>query len=543
MRHYLWMSLFVVLMNPISTYAGDGPGYDYPEHRGESRWGFNSVADPSDTYIVNDTDSNTIDRYMFRNYGEIVINLPNRRYVGPTDGNGYLQNVDTLISQGVVSDKTKIYLPAYDVDEGVFPVLDCDYDGIYDQLYDEVNEVYFNGKKLGKLTGGNREWTQQRYVIPTGELKFPSAPGGIANNEVRVKIDVANADVVLSSGKVGCVVWATSIDWVGIQFDAAAPVVLVHGMDSSGSSLENLKTTFESFNMLADNSIYFDPSKQEKPAVMPVGCGSEPYNESIAFNVNHLKSEVPKILQKFGASSVNFVTHSKGGLDSLGFISQTQGDNAIKVNVGMMDGKPVLHKIKTNSLITLNTPHKGSVLSLYGVQARHVNWINAAASSDKRLLFGLKDQEGPWYCDLTPERASAFVSNAILPKGVHTASTATHADINHDGFISGDESVGFPYRALSANVSYNIVGAVSSVEIEVIPQPWYKFDKVVITPSTTYTEFMDNDLVVTEDSAGRYATYANIKHLHHLNIHNATTAETIVKDAQSMTGLVNWRVK
>lgn len=551
MRHYLWMSLFVVLINPIATYAGDGPGYDYPEHRGQSEWGFDFISAPSDTYIVNDADGNTIDRYMFRSNGEIVINVPNRRYVGPTDGNGYLQNIDTLIAQGVVSEKTKIYLPAYDVDEGVFPVLDCDYDGIYDQLYDEVNELYFNGENLGKLRGKNRKWSHQRRVVPTGKLKFPSSPGGVAINEVRVKIDVANEDVVLSSGKVGCVVWATTIDWVAIQFDAAAPVVLIHGMNSSGSELQDLKTGFKSFNMLADNSIYFDPSKQKPPAEIPFGCGSEPYNESIAFNVNHLKTEVPRILQEFGASSVNFVAHSKGGLDSLGFISQTQGDNAIKVNVGMMSGKPVRHKVKTNSLITLNTPHKGSVLAQYGVLARHASYLSVLMSDnlsdiDKLLLAGVKRQDGPWYCDLTPERASAFVSKAILPKGISTASSATNADVNRDGVITGAESENFPVGGVTADliasVSHYITGSVASVQIGIIPTSWYELDEIVITPGT-YTQFMANDAVVTQDSAGRYATYSNINNLNHLNVHKLSTAEAIAKDAQSKTGLVNWRAK
>lgn len=549
MRHYLWMSLFIVLINPISTYAGDGPGFDYPKHRGESEWGFNFLATPSDTYVVNDADSNTIDRYMFRSQGEIVINIPIRRYVGPTDGNGYLQNIDTLIAQGVVSSNTKIYLPAFDVDEGIFPVFDCDYDGIYDQLYDEVNELYFNGEKLGKLRGKNRKWSHQRRVIPTGKLKFPSAPGGVAINEIRIKIDVANEDVVLSSGRVGCVVWATSIDWVAIQFDAAAPVVLVHGMKSTGSELQDLKTGFNSFNMLADNSITFPP--QDKPSVMPYGCGSEPYNESIAFNVAYLKTEVPRILQEFGASSVNFVAHSKGGLDSLGFISQTQGDNAIKVIVGKMSGMDVKHKIKTNSLVTLNTPHKGSILAQYGVLARHASSLSVLTSEnlsdiDKLLLLGVKKQGGSWYCDLTPERASAFVSKAILPKGISTASTATNADINNDGVITGSESENFPIGGviadLSASVSHFIVGSVASVQIGIIPTSWYEPDEVVITPGT-YTQFMSNDVVVTQDSAGHYATYSNIDDLNHLNVHKLSTANAIAKDAQSKTGLVNWRVK
>jgi hypothetical protein len=528
--------LFITLL-PGITYAGE----DYPDHRGSSEWGFDVIAKPSDVYVVNDADGGTIDRYMFRQDGEIVINVPIRRYVGPTDGSGHLQNISTLVSQGVVSETFNIYMPAYDVDEGVFPVFDCDGDGVNDQLYDEVNEVYLNDEKIGKFRGANRRWFQQTYTIETSKLKFPSAPGGVATNEIRVKIDVDNETVVLSSGRVGCTVWATEVDWVGIQFKAAAPIVLVHGMDSTGSSLGNLKTGFTDRNLLADNSINFPI--QAPPSEFSYGCGSEPYNDSIAFNVNHLKTEIPRIIKEYGASSVNLVAHSKGGLDSLGFISSTQGDNEIKVQVGTMSGQPVMHSLDVNSLVTVNTPHKGSILAQYGVLARHITWLSAASSSDAALLLGVKFIEGSWYCDLTPARASAFVSTAVLPGNIDTASVATNADSNRNRTIDGAEGDGYPVGTLFTSLSHTVVGVVGSVQIGIIPSGnWYVPDDVIITIGAN-TQFMTNDINVTQDSAARYARYPSIDNLNHLNVHNLSTAETIAADAQSESGLVNWRAK
>lgn len=529
--------MLLITLLPGITYAGE----DYPDHRGSSEWGFDVIAKPSDVYVVNDADGGTIDRYMFRQDGEIVINVPIRRYVGPTDGSGNLQNISTLISQGVVSETFNIYMPAYDVDEGVFPIADCDGDNIADQLYDEVNEVYFNDEKLGKFRGANQRWFQQAFTISTSKLKFPSAPGGVANNEIRVKIDVDNATVVLSSGQVGCTVWATEVDWVGIQFKAAAPIVLVHGIRSSGSTLVNLKDGFNALNLLADNSIKFN--EPAEPAEIPFTCGAEAYNQSIAFNVAQLKTEIPRIVKEFGASSVNLVTHSKGGIDSLGYLSATRGENAIKVQVGTMSGQPVMHELKANSLVTLNTPHKGSVLAKYAVEARQVGWATVTNSPNKFLLAGVKGLDGSYMCDITPARANAFVSTALLPNGIDTASVATSADNNNSGSIdTSAEAAGFGAIPF-ANLSYLTVGIVNDVSIEVIPSGnWYTRDTVTITPSVN-TTFFDNDIIVTRESASRYTTYTGVNHLNHLNVHSLATAETIGKDAQSKSGLVDWRVK
>ena len=115
--------------------SGAGPllaASSFPPHQGDSPWSFTVIAEPSDTFVVNDTDSSTIDRFLFRSEGPIVIDVPVRRYVAPVNGSGFLQNVEDLIARGVVSRNVSIRLPAFDVDETTFPVLDCDGDDIPD---------------------------------------------------------------------------------------------------------------------------------------------------------------------------------------------------------------------------------------------------------------------------------------------------------------------------------------------------------------------------------------------------------------------------
>ena len=174
----------------------------FPPHRGDSPWSFTVIEEPSSTFVVNDTDSSTIDIYLFRPQGPIVIDVRFRRYVGETDADGRLLNVGDLVSRGIVRDKVTITLPAFDVDAQTFPVFDCDGDTVDDQLLNEVDKLYLNDELLGDLKGNNQVWVSNSFTVPVAKLKFPSAPGQTAVNRFRVEVDTANKDVVLSSGAV-----------------------------------------------------------------------------------------------------------------------------------------------------------------------------------------------------------------------------------------------------------------------------------------------------------------------------------------------------
>ena len=138
----------------------------FPAHRGTSPWSFTSVAEPSSRFVVNDADSTTIDVYLLRSQGPIVIDVKTRRYIGPTDARGYLLNVAALRARGIVGDMVSITLPAYDVDETTPPNMDCDDDGTIDRLTSEIDELFLNGEKIGTLTGSNNRWLQNSFSVP-----------------------------------------------------------------------------------------------------------------------------------------------------------------------------------------------------------------------------------------------------------------------------------------------------------------------------------------------------------------------------------------
>lgn len=514
--------------------AAAGADASFPSHQGDSPWSFTVVAEPSDTFVVNDADSGTIDRYLFRPQGPIVIDVPIRRYVGATDSNGHLQNVGELVDRGVVSANATIQLPAFDVDENTFPVADCDGDDIDDQLQNEVNEVYLNDEKLGELRGDNNIWLAQSFTVPIGKLKFPSSPGATATNRFRIEVDVANEDVVLSSGAVGCVVWATAIDWIGVKFEAASPVIMVHGIRSSGAAFDNFDAGLENAHMVGDNSIVLTDVAAPDP--IPAGCPDIPYNNSIDHNVDQLAEIFPVLAEQYGTDSLHLVTHSKGGLDSKGYLSRTLGSPA-SVTVGIMSGQAVKRDLEFNSLVTLNTPHRGSVLATYGVEARQLTTIQALRAGAN--VAAAKGLEGSYYCDLTPARASAFSDSVTLPNGLQTASVATDADIDGNGEIEDEENDGFTFGWAVGNRLYQLVGGTADVTITVEEVDWLPDEITVeVTPTDT---FQLNDLVVPVNSANEFSTYP-IDDWHHLNVHAEENADEIANDAQA-PGRIDWRLR
>jgi len=511
-------------------------------HLGESPWSFTVISEPSDTFVVNDTDSATIDQVLFSEDGSIYIDVPIRRYVGKTDTEGYLLNVDALIANGIVSKTASIVMPVYDIDDEPYinDWYDCDGDNIVDDmLVHEVDEVFLNGEKIGILKGDSLVWTINRFDVDISKIKFPTAPGETAINQFRVDIDVVNAGVVLSSGAVGCGSgWSTSVDWVGIKYEAASPLILIHGIkppllgtSPASEIFANFIVGLDKYHVVSDASINLTDLVAPDP--LEVGCPDTPYNRSIDHNVAQLQQLIPAISELYGTDSVHLVAHSKGGLDVRGFLMSLYG-TTVETSLGIMGGQPVKRDLDVLSLITLNTPHAGSVLAKYGVEARQLTYLQAIISGIDTLLPA-KALEGSYYCDLTPARASAFTASGILPGTIETASIATDADRNGDQVLTDNETLNLPL----ANKLYQLVGGTAYVSITVIPGTF--MDEVVVNPVDT-TLFQPNDGIVTQRSAGLYQIY-DVTGSNHVNVHSTENAEIIATDALQESGLVHWRLR
>ena len=323
-----------------------------------TRTGRASVAFPDVPDVQKDTDivideQQDLDRYTGNaTKAALKISIPIKRYVGPVGTDGHLLNVNSLISNGVVTPYAIIRFPIYDVDFNGNPT--------DPSIPVEMDYVVFNGKSYGTITpenglvgGGNDVWGMFAIKVPISELKFPSRGASGVNggepiaalNKLEIQIDVLNGG------------WATSIDWVELKFGAVAPIILVHGMGSQGDSWKNNPssgwncadgtpsgTPFVSFydSMSAD---YLGPWTNDINLGRASSIAS---NNSSGMLTDSLGNQLKNQAKNFGAKSCHIIAHSKGGLDTRYLLNSSDYD-------------PQTFRIL--SLYTLSTPHKGSVLA------------------------------------------------------------------------------------------------------------------------------------------------------------------------------------
>ena len=291
--------------------------------------------EPADTVFIQDSDGN-MDQYLFRDEGPILFHIPIDRYAGPTDTEGFLLNPDHLKQNGIVSQQAHLQLVVYDVDE--------DYSGT--EVYPEVDKVYLNGQYIGDLTGANNQWSVTRLDFDISLVKFARStcdestpqplsachtPPTPSDNEIRIDIDTANVDLI----------WAVEVDWGSLYFDAARPILFVHGKGGQGNDWD-----------INDGQYYFGFRGRFSEdgfitATTEQLLGSE---VSLRENASRLAPIVGWMETRYGVDRINLVGHSKGGLDSRAYIS----DRGLNPNNGVA------------TLVTLGSPHHGSALADLG---------------------------------------------------------------------------------------------------------------------------------------------------------------------------------
>jgi hypothetical protein len=269
---------------------------------------------------------------LYRSAGPITLMVLIDRVVGDTDPQGMLLDPSTLVANGIVTSSALLTLPAWDVD----------YSASVQNYAPERDRITINGQDIGPgggktyLNGSDKTWTLNKYSVPIEVLHFGTRVPGHASipgvNLINISIDEANA----SGGKEP---WCTSADWAALSFDALAPVVMVHGNNSSGAFF----TDFDFVRPFKDQKFPYDNS-----IFMPT--------DYIWVHSQELKALIPDVAREFGSRHVHLVVHSKGGLDSRDFLAWT-----IPPNFGVF------------SLISLSTPHHGSVGADYQLDSVGAN--------------------------------------------------------------------------------------------------------------------------------------------------------------------------
>ncbi|HEY3275921.1 MAG TPA: hypothetical protein VGJ94_04820 [Syntrophorhabdaceae bacterium] len=259
----------------------------------------------------------------------------------------------------------------------------------------EVDTVYLNGHYIGTLDGATDSWSTFTFDIPVqwfedgivndaaynGSLLAPT-PG---ENWITINIDT-------NCG--GC--WAVQVDYGEIQVQAMRPAVLIHGIKSQA----NMWSTFKTF-IPGGLSEAFD-----------VNGDGDTFTNGMLIQNTHL----PHALTSFGVNKVNFIAHSKGGLDTSvaligngdkvdNFItlgSPFQGTEAADHFLQAHAGLTGAHDLLLTSLVAdaLSTATRVDYYNVFsypepGVQQYHYAGTEYGAEDTKCLLYRLGLM--PWH--------------------------------------------------------------------------------------------------------------------------------------------------
>lgn len=299
-------------------------------HVGKAKYSFGT---PSSTLVVADTGGNA-DVYT---NGRIEIPINIYRYVG---------DKKLAIENGLLSKKTTIRFPLFDYD-------------MNDKDCAERNVARINGViPRGKIAGDDDVWRMVTLVIDTEKLNFPSKPGSVGKNSFTLDVNVnkCNTD------------WLSEVDWVSLKFQAATPILFVHGiLDKGSKAWPTFKKALDQKGMVSDLSIDLPYEKFKRDFVKnPESCSDGSYT-SVKKNAIHIIQKAKEIGRKYGVESFHIVAHSKGGIDSkaaLGILKDIPIVGNYTINSGSFK---INRKIKFNSLITLNTPYLGSPVADLGI--------------------------------------------------------------------------------------------------------------------------------------------------------------------------------
>jgi pimeloyl-ACP methyl ester carboxylesterase len=434
----------------------------------------------------------------YRSGGPLKITIPVDRVVGgdgAVDSEGSLINAQYLVERGVVGKNATLRMPVFDIDLGGSPP--------------EIDRVLFNGHPLPILTGEDGTWKLNTFTVPIEWVHFARrAPGSnpTAANTRGINILEIQIDTASPSNQEN---WCMQVDWAELTFQAMYPVVMVHGHNNYGGFFDSRGFTqvFKDQKMPYDNSITMSNAIPND-------------NGSIESHGAYLASRIPAIAAEFGVKHVHIIGHSKGGIDTREFLTK------VPANFGVL------------SLYTISSPHGGTVLADYVIDARE-----AAADLSTDLIRVEIARQYPYnandegFKQMRVANMQAFNNRnlAVFPSSftvdgetLPMRGFALGADANIDGSTNlfgqpiitdsnPDELEGIPslgggvrdffVRRLAAQSVYRLLSDTKRVELQDRYSPFINppgvpptyLGKALIEVRTD--KFEPNDLVVTVSSA------------------------------------------
>lgn len=321
-------------------------------------------------------------------------------------------------------------------------------------------------------------------------------------------------------GNYHCLVWSY------LEFDAVAPILLVHGTNASHTtwnepSSENIQNrTFFSFVPSA-----FGPSAYPGAWFYRIDLDESSWrnlwhggNNTIDESGKELGEFIKVVLNALGSKKCHVIAHSKGGSDSRSMLNSKQKRNDF-VSVLETDPELLKNKYQVLSLFTIGTPHLGTPLSdmAYSI-APNLEYVRdgkvKSDDPDISAMIGsvalaaslhVGPTRGAVDDQRTDERRDEYLTDQTLEKTAgHFYSIVGDADLNCNGIMDdGEKTTLFPWTTCvtyaDANHIYRILGKArqikiqSSIEDGSFSVPCLELTPQDIDPSTTTLE--PNDLV------------------------------------------------
>jgi pimeloyl-ACP methyl ester carboxylesterase len=451
--------------------------------------------------VISDYKAEAYTGCTYRSGGPLIIQIAipatvNHNEIG---SDGKLLDPDKLIDSNIIGDQAIIRFPVYDIDSNA--------NVSQYNISPEIDKIYFNDIYKKDIDGIDSTWTDDSISIPISELKFQSENSPNVVNELRIEIDAGNIGV----GQF----WCMAVDWVAIEFDAAAPYVLLHGINAQADTWDDDDAPGV-LGLLESTGVLFDRF-------------SVPKNDTSIYNAIELKTLIGNFLDPLNAKKVHLIAHSKGGLDA-------QAMAALNPPFEIL------------SLSTLSTPHLGSV-------AADLSIIQKSDADDK--INSGQDPNGfasdyidtwtfgqgpklPGLADLTTYRATEAISIGLRNTISPTFTFGADADLNQNGVLEENESEDlFPSAVHYAAVrTWLVLRDFTSAPILSTVEQSGKFwgTRKVLTYETVVSQSAKaNDIVVTTESANpSFGTPCGNSLNNHSTIKNIANIQTILNKTINM---------
>jgi len=277
------------------------------------------------------------------------------------DTQGFLINPQALISRGVIAPTITVEFAAIEYLHGDGVVKTWSGNGINANY----KVISVNGKKYwsepptGRIGGWDwqfplNHFTLVTFQVPIEMVKFPrrAALGSkpLAENQLEVTTDMTGNTYLIP---------AIKLAWVKASVKAMAPIFLVHGTNATPDTWNKPDPTMEGIDLGLPDLPAWSSNFNQFFFTFPGLCFNDitlKPNGSIDDNSGLLAQEVSKRLQSVGAKACHIIGHSKGGIDGRAMTIKHYG-SPLHENLDQPGHFEVL------SLYTLDTPHRGTVLS------------------------------------------------------------------------------------------------------------------------------------------------------------------------------------